>query len=152
MWELDHKESWAPKNWCFWIVFEKALESPFDCKEIKSVNPKGNKCWIYIGRTDAEAPIVWPSDAKSQLIGKDPEADTEGKRTRGQQRMRWLDGNIDSMQMSLSRLWGIVKNRKVWCVAVHGVRKSEIPLSGWSTINYIRFVSSLFHFFPVSLP
>ena len=77
MWELDNKKGWAPKNWCLWIlVLEKTLESPLDSKEIKSVNPKGNKSWIFIGRTDAEAeaPIIWPPDAKSQLIGKDPDA------------------------------------------------------------------------------
>ena len=77
MWELDHKEGWAPKNWCFWtVVLEKTLESPLDSKEIKSVNPKGNQLWIFIERTDAEAeaPILWPPDAKSQLIGKDPDA------------------------------------------------------------------------------
>ena len=76
-WELDHKEGWAPKNWCFWIVvLEKTLESPLDCKEIKPVNPKGNKPWIFIGMTDAEAeaPILWPLDAKSWLIGKDSDA------------------------------------------------------------------------------
>ena len=77
MWELDHKESWAPKNWCFWTgVLEKTLESPLDCKEIQPVNPKGNLSWILIGRTDAEAepPIPWPLDAKNWLIGKDPDA------------------------------------------------------------------------------
>ena len=75
MWELDHKEDWAPKNWCFQIVvLEKTLESPLDCKEIKPVNPKGNQSWIFIGRTDAEAPILWPLDEKSWLIGKDPDA------------------------------------------------------------------------------
>ena len=146
MWELDHKESLAPKNWCFWLmVLEKAPKSPFDCEEIKSVNPKGTKPWIYIRRTDAKTPILWPFDAKRQLIGKDPDAVVEGKR------MRWLDGNIDLMEMSLSRLWGIVNNRKVWCAAVHGVTKSKTPLSGWSTINYIRFIF-LLHFSPVSLP
>ena len=73
MWELVHKESWVPKNWCFWtVVLEKTLESPLGCKEIKPVNPKGNQPWIFIGRTDAEAetPIVWPPDAKNWLIGK----------------------------------------------------------------------------------
>ena len=77
MWELDHKESWEPKNWCFWtVVLEKTLESPFNSKEIKAVNSKINQSWIFIGRTDAEAeaPILWPPDAKSQLIGKDPDA------------------------------------------------------------------------------
>ena len=77
MWQLEHKESWALKNWCFWtVVLEKTLESPLDCKEIKPVNPKGNQSSTFIGRTDAEteAPILWPPDAKRQLIGKDPDA------------------------------------------------------------------------------
>ena len=77
MWELDYKESWAPKNWCFWtVVLEKTLESPLDCKKIKPVHPKGNQSWIFIGRTDAEAetPILWPPDAKNWLTGKDPDA------------------------------------------------------------------------------
>ena len=87
MWELDHKEGWAPKNWCFWtVVLEKRLESPLDCKEIKPVHPKGNQSWIFTGRTDAEAeaPILWPPDAKNWLIGKDPDA---GKDWR--QEKRW---------------------------------------------------------------
>ena len=77
MWELDYKESWAWKNWCFWtVVLEKTLESPWDCKEIKPVHPKGNQSWIFIGSTDAEAetPILWPPDVKNWLIGKDPDA------------------------------------------------------------------------------
>ena len=77
MWELDHKEGWASKNWCFWtVVLEKTLESPLDCKEIKPVHPKGNRSWIFIGRTDAEAeaPVLWPPDWKSRLIRKDPDA------------------------------------------------------------------------------
>ena len=76
MWELDYKESWAPKNWCFWtMVLEKTLESPLDCKEIQPVYPKENRFWIFIGRTDAEAeaPVVWPPDAKNWLTGKDPD-------------------------------------------------------------------------------
>ena len=75
MWELEHNEGWTPKNWCFWtVVLKKTFESPLDSKEIKPVNPKGNQSWILIGRTDAEAPILWPPDAKSWLIGKDPDA------------------------------------------------------------------------------
>ena len=75
MWQLDHKEGWVLKNWCFWtVVLGKTLESPLDCKEIKPVNPKGNQSWIFIGRTHAEAPILWPPDAKNWLIGKDPDA------------------------------------------------------------------------------
>ena len=78
--ELDHKEDWRPKNWCFWtVILEKTLESPLDCKEIKPVNPKGNQPWIFIKRTDAEAeaPILWPPDVKSQLIGKDPDTEKD---------------------------------------------------------------------------
>ena len=77
MWELDYKESWSPKNWCFWaVVLEKTLESPLDCKEIQPVHPKGNQFWIFVGRADAEAetPILWPPDAKNWLIWKDPDA------------------------------------------------------------------------------
>ena len=77
MWELNYKESWEPKNWCFWtVVLEKTLESPLDCKEIQPVNPEGNQSWMFFGRTDAEAeiPILWPPDAKNWLIGKDPDA------------------------------------------------------------------------------
>ena len=77
MWELDYKESWAPKNWCFWtVVLEKNLESPLDCKEIQSIHPKGDQSWVFIGRTDteAQAPILWPPDAKNWLTGKGPDA------------------------------------------------------------------------------
>ena len=77
MWALDYKESWVPKNWCFWtVVLEKTLESPLDCKEIQPIHPKGNQSWIFIGRTDAEAetPILWPPDGKNWLISKDPDA------------------------------------------------------------------------------
>ena len=100
-WEVDHKESWALKNWCFWsVVLEKTLESPLDSKEIKPVNPKGNQSWIFIGRTDAEAPIFLPPDVKGSLektlrLGK-----IEGRRRRGQQKTRWLGGITDSMDMS----------------------------------------------------
>ena len=75
MWEFDYKDSWMPKIWCIWsVVLEKTLESPLDCKQIKPVNPKGNQSWIFRGKTDAEAPILWPHDAKSWLIGKDSDA------------------------------------------------------------------------------
>ena len=75
MWVLDYKESWALKNWCFWtVVLEKTFESPLDSKDVKPVNPKGNQPWIFIGRTDAEAPMLWSPDAKRQHIGKDPDA------------------------------------------------------------------------------
>ena len=102
MWELDHRESWAMKNGCFWtVVLEKTLENPLDRKEIKLVNPKGNQPSIFIGRTDAEVPILWPPVVKSQLIKKDLMLwKTEGRRSRGWQGMRWVDGITDSMDMS----------------------------------------------------
>ena len=137
MWELDYKESWAPKNWCFWtVVLEKTLESPLDCKEIKSVNLKGNQPWICIGRIDAEAEasILWPPDAKSWptqektlMLGK-----TESKRRRGQQRIRGVR-ITNSMDMNLSKLQEIVEDRGVFCAAVHGVAKSQTCLSDWKT-------------------
>ena len=84
MWELDYKESWALKNWCLWtVVLEKTLESPLDCKEIKPVYPKGNQKWIFIERTDVEAPILWPRDAKNWLIGKDPYAGKDRRQKKG---------------------------------------------------------------------
>ena len=96
MWELDYKESWALKNWCFWtVVLEKTLESPLDCKEIKPVNPKGNQSWIFIGRTDAEAEaqMLWPPDVKNWLIGKEPDAGKdwrqEEKRETEDEIIRW---------------------------------------------------------------
>ena len=114
MWQLDRKEGWAPKNWCFQIVLEKTLESPLDCKEIQPVHPKGNQSWIFIGRTDAdaEALILWPPDVKNWLIGKDPDA---GKDWRWQEKGMTedvVDCITDSMDMSLSKLRELVMDRE----------------------------------------
>ena len=114
MWELDDKEDWAPKYLCFWtVVLEKTLESPLDCKEIKPVNPKGNQLWIFIGRIDveAEAPIFWPSNAKSQLIGKDPDAGKDWrqeKETTEDEMVGWHH-RLDAHEFD--KLWEMVMDR-----------------------------------------
>ena len=136
-WSIKKAECW---NWCFWtVVLEKTLESPLDSKEIKPVHPKGSQPWIFIERTDteAEAPILWPPDWKSRLIGKDPDAGNEwNKRRRGWQRIRCLNSISNAMDMSLSKLWEIVRNREAWCAIVHRVTKSQTRFRDWTTTKY----------------
>ena len=140
MGKLDQKESWEPKNWCFWTtVLEKTLESSLNSKDIRSVNPKGSQSWIFIGRTDTELKLQYfghlmrrtDSLEKTLMLGK-----IEGLRRRGRQRMRRLDGTTDSTDMSLSKIRVLMLDVKAWHAAVHGVEKSWTWLSDWTELNW----------------
>ena len=145
MWELDYKESWALKNWCFWtVVLEKTLESPLDCKEIQPFHPKGNQSWIFIGRTDAEAetPIIWPPDAKNLLTGKDPDA---GKDWRQEEKERtedemvgwhhWLDGHEFEQSPGVGDGQGSLECCSPWS-------RKELDMTeqlNWTELNWVPF-------------
>ena len=145
MWELDRKEGWVPKNWCFWtMVLEKTLESPMDCKEIKPANPEGHQPWIFMGRTDTEAPILWPPDAKSQLIGKDP----DGGKDWGQEEKRvtedemigyhhWLSGHVFDQTSGNNEVQGSLACCSPW------VHKEVDMTDNWTTtLPYNNWVDS----------
>ena len=141
--ELDHKASWALKNWCFWtVVLGKTLKRPLDCKEIKLVNPKGDQSWIERTDAEVEAPILWPPDVKSWLIWKDPDADKDWRWKKGMTEDEMVGWHHQLDGMSLSELLELVRGREAWCAAVHGVAKN------WTWLNdqteYIIFTFKFF--------
>ena len=140
MWELDYKESWEPKNWCFWtVVLEKTLESPLDCKEIQLVHPKRNQSWIFIGRIEAEAetPILWPPDAKNWLIRKDPDAGKEWMKAGGEGDDRGWDGWMAS---PTRWTWVWINSGSWWWTGKPGVlpsmgSQSQTRLGDWTELK-----------------
>ena len=140
LWKLDYKESWVPKNWCFWaVVLEKTLESPLDCKEIQPVHPKGDQSWAFIGRTDfeAETPILWPPDVKSWLIWKDSDAGKDwGQEDKGTTEDETVGWHHQCSGHGFGWTPGFLMDRKAWPAVVHGVTKSWTWLSDWTELNW----------------
>ena len=148
MWELDCEERWVPKNWCFWIVvLEKTLESPLDCREIQQVLKEISPGCSLEGLTlrlklQYFGHLMWRADSfeKTLMLGK-----TEGRRRRGQQRMRWLDGITDSMDMSLGELRELVMDREAWHAAIHGIAKNQTRLSDWTELIHYKMITTEVH-------
>ena len=142
MWELDYEESWVQQNWWFWtVVLEKTLESPMDCKEIQPVHPKGNRPWVFFGRTDVEAetPVLWPPDAKNWLIWKDPDV---GKDWRQEEKGTTEDEMVGWHHRLMGREFGTVgelmMDREAWHAVVHGVSNSRTWLNNWTEVNWTQ--------------
>jgi len=143
MYELDYKETWAPKNWCFWtVVLEKTFESRLDCKEIQPVHPTGDQSWVFIRGSDVEAetPILWPPDTKSWLIWEDP----DDRKDWGQEEKGTTEDEMDGWHHWLNeRKFGwtldLVMDREAWCAAIHGVAKCRTRLSDWSELKRCIF-------------
>ena len=136
MWELDHKEDWVPTNWCFWTVVLKTLESPFDSKDIKPVNPKANQPWNFIGRTsaEAEAPILWSPDAKSWLIANDPDTGRDwGQEEKGITEDEMVEKHHQLNGHEFEQTLGDAKDREAWRAAGRWLTKRRIWLSDWTT-------------------
>ena len=148
MWELDYKESWGPKNWCFWtVVLEKTLESPLDCKEIQSIHSKGNQSWIFIGRTDAEAetPILWPCDAKNQLVWKDPDAGKDWRLEKGMTEdemvgwYHWLNGQV---WVNSGSWWWTGRPSVLQSMGSQRVGHNWATEMNWTELNWKGLISS----------